>query len=87
MEGGELANTEKDLERRRNPAVNGVCDEYPVTLMKVKNGLQRIGSNPITFENAFPPRKQALLLQSQIKYVEDIIVTRDTEKFGCQGSR
>ena len=29
-----------------------------------------------------PPRKQALLSQSQVKYSEDIIVTRDTVKLG-----
>ena len=33
-------------------------------------------------ENAPPLRKQALLSQSQVKYVEDIIVTRDTENLG-----
>ena len=50
--------------------------------MTVTNCLQIIGSRPITFENAFPPVKQVLLSQNQVKYVEDIIVTRDTSNLG-----
>ena len=79
----------KDLERRRNPAVNGVCDatflglgEDSVPIMTVANCLQRFGSDTITFENSPSLRKQALLFQRQVKYVEDIIVTRDTENLG-----
>ena len=44
----------KALERRRNPAVNRVCDEDPVTRMTVINCLQSIGSRPIIFENPPP---------------------------------
>ena len=58
--------------------VNGVCDEDPVPGMTVNIFLQSISSNPINIDNASPPRKQALLSQRQVKYVEDVIVTRDT---------
>ena len=68
--------------------VNGVCDaacselgEDPVPRITGANCLQRIGSKPISYENYCPPINQALILQRQVKYVEDIIVTRDTEKF------
>ena len=44
--------------------------------------LQSIGRKPITYENALPSRKQALLSQRQVNYVEYIIVTRDTENLG-----
>ena len=44
--------------------------------------LQRIGSKPITFENEFNLKKRALISQRQVKYVEDIIVTRDMENLG-----
>ena len=59
---------------RSNPAVNGVCDEDDVNRITVTNCLQRIGSKQITFENSFLPIKQALLLQRQVKYVEDILL-------------
>ena len=72
----------KYLERRRNPAVNGVCDEDNLTRMEVNNSLHRIGSRPIKFENVLPPEKQALISKNQVKYVEGIIVTRDTAKLG-----
>ena len=36
----------------------------------------------ITYENAFPRRNPALILQRQVKYVEDIIFTRDTTNLG-----
>ena len=55
----------KSLERRRNLEVNGVCDaaclelgKNPVPPMTVINCLQRIGSKPITYKNALPPRNQ-----------------------------
>ena len=44
-------------------------------LMAVTIFLQSIGNNPITYENAFPPINKALILQRQVKCVEDIIVT------------
>ena len=72
----------KSIERRRNTAVNGLCDEDRVTRMTVINCLKRIGSRQIKFENSYPPGKQALILQRQVKYVEDIIVTRDTANLG-----
>ena len=46
------------------------------------NFLQRIGSKLIKYNNASPLRKWALLSQSQLKYVEDISVTRDMENLG-----
>ena len=79
----------KSMERQINPAANGVCDAAYLELGKgifpqktVTNCLKRIASNPITYENAFPPIKWALILQRQVKYVEDIIVTRDTANLG-----
>ena len=48
----------------------------------VFNILQRIGRKPITYENDLPMKKRALLLENQVKYVEDIIVKRDTENLG-----
>ena len=72
----------KDMERWRNTAVNGVCDEYPVPQMTLKICLQRIGSKSIKFENASPLRKQVFISQSQVKYVEDITVTKETENIG-----
>ena len=79
----------KYLERRRNPAVNGVFDAAYLELGEdtdpqrtVANFLQSIGRKTITYKNAFPPRKGALLSQIQVKYAEYIIVTRDTADLG-----
>ena len=64
----------------------GVCDEWDVELgedtvpqMKVANILKRIFSK---YNNSLPMIKWALISKSQVKYVEYIIVTRDTENFG-----
>ena len=72
-----------------NPEVNGVCNvacldlgEYDFPQMTVANYSQRIEINPIIYKNFFPSRKQALLSKIQVKYVEEIIVTRDTEHLG-----
>ena len=46
------------------------------------NFLQRIRNKPITDENASPQIKQAFLSQRQVKYVEDITVTKDTSTIG-----
>ena len=66
----------------RNPAVNGVCDadflelvDDPVTQQTVKNCLQIIVRNTITYKNASPPRNRAFIPQRHVKYVEDIIFT------------
>ena len=50
--------------------------------MTVANCLQRIGSKPITYNNSFPLRYWTLLLKSQVKYVEYIVVTRYTSSLG-----
>ena len=75
------------MERRRNPAVNGVCNEAclefgeePRPSTNSDHFFQSIGSKPITYDNDFPPRNQALL--TEVKHVEDIIITRDTENLG-----
>ena len=72
-----------------NPVFNGFCDEDfwglgkdPVPRQTVTNCLKRIGRNSITYKNALPPRKRALLLQRQVKHVEDIFFTRDTATLG-----
>ena len=77
------------MEIQKNPEVNGVCDvaclelgEDTVTQQTGTNCLHRIGKNPIIYENYFPLREQELLSQSQLEYVEDIIVTRETVNLG-----
>ena len=47
----------------------------PVPKQTVFNFLQMIDRKPITYENAFPLKNMILLLENQVKYVEDIIVT------------
>ena len=46
------------------------------------NCFQSIGRKPITYKNSFLPRKRAFLSQRQLKYVEDIIVTRGMANLG-----
>ena len=46
------------------------------------NILRRIGRKSITYKNVFPYKKRALLSNSQVKYVEDIIIKRDTANLG-----
>ena len=77
------------LEILSNPTVDGVCDEEDLELGKdpfpkttVANCLKRIGSKKITYENSFPLRYQALILERQVKYVEDIVIIRDTANLG-----
>ena len=48
----------------------------------VFNVLQRIGRKPITYDNVFPDKKRALISNMQVKYVEDIIIKRDTANLG-----
>ena len=48
----------------------------------VFNVLRRIGRKPITNKNVFPDKKRALLSNSQVNYVEDIIIKRDTANLG-----
>ena len=62
-------NLKKALANSRYPAVIGECDEtcvelgkYPVPKKTVFNVLQRIDRKPITYENAFPMKKGALIL-------------------------
>ena len=71
------------------PSVRGQCDEAylelgfdPFCKQTVFNVLQRIGRNPITYENSLTMNKRSLLPQSKVKYVEDIIVKRDTANLG-----
>ena len=54
----------------------------PVPKQTIFNVLQRIGRKAITYENAFPMKKRALLSENQVKYVEDSIVKRDTANPG-----
>ena len=71
------------------PYVGGHCGESflklgldPVPKKTIFNVLQRIGRKRITYENSFPMKNAALLSERQVKYVEDIIVKRDTENLG-----
>ena len=41
--------------------------------------MRKIGSNTIIYDNYFPLRKRVFLLERKVKYVEDILVTRNTE--------
>ena len=70
----------------RYPYLRGQCDEAclelgfdPVPKQTVFNVLRRIGSKPITYDNVFPEKKRSLLPNFQVKYVEDVIIKRDTE--------
>ena len=79
----------KALVNSRYPAVRVQCDEAclqlrfdPVPKQTVFNFLQRIGRKLITYENTFPRKNKALLSESQVKYMEYIIVTRDTANPG-----
>ena len=89
VEGGELDKAEKYLEIQRKENVYGVCDEGDLELgedygprITVNNCLKRIGGKAITYQCDFFMRNRALPLERQIKYVEDMIVTRDTVKLG-----
>ena len=54
----------------------------PVPKQTVFNVVQRIGRNPITYENDFPTKKMVLLSERQANYVENIIVKRETANLG-----
>ena len=54
----------------------------PVPKQKLFKFLRRIGRKPITYDNVFALKKRALLSEIQVKYVEDIIIKRDTENLG-----
>ena len=67
------------------PSLIGQCDEACLELgldtvpkQTVFNVLRGIGRKPVTYENVFPDKKRSLLSNSQVNYVEDIIVKRDT---------
>ena len=71
------------------PYLRGKCDEDwlelvldPVTKQTVFNVLRRIGRNSITCENVFPVKKISFLSEKQVKYVEDVIIRRDTANLG-----
>ena len=77
------------LVNSRYPSLRGQCDEAclelgldPVPKQTVFNVLRRIGRKPITYENIYPEKKRSLLSNFQVKYVEDIIIKRDTENLG-----
>ena len=73
----------------RDPSLRGQCDVASLELgldrvpkQTVYNVLRRIGSKPITYDNVFPDKKRALLSNSEVNYVEDIIIKRDTANLG-----
>ena len=77
------------LVNSRYPYLIGQCGEAclglgldPVRKQTVFNVLRRIDRKPITYENVFPDKNRALLSNFQVKYVEDIIIKRDTENLG-----
>ena len=54
----------------------------PFPKQTVFNVLRRIGRKPITYDNVVLEKKRALLSNSQVKYVEYIIIKRDTANLG-----
>ena len=74
------------------PSVGGQCNEIslelrfdPVPKQTAFYVLQWIGRKTITYENAFPRKNRGLLSERQVKYVEDIIVKRDTANLELSG--
>ena len=77
------------LVKSRYPSLGGQCDEAclelgldPVPKQTLFDFLRRICRKPITYENIFPEKKRSLLSNSQVNYVEDIIIKRDTANLG-----
>ena len=77
------------LVNSRYPSLRGQCDEYCLGLgldtvpkQTVCNVLQRIVRKTITYENTLPMNNMALLSENHVRYVEDIIVKRDTANLG-----
>ena len=75
--------------KSQDPYLRGQCDVDCLELgldrvpkQTVYNFLQRIGRKPITYDNVFPDKKSAFLSNSQVKYVKDIIIKRDTANLG-----
>ena len=67
----------------RNPTVDGVRDEGDlelsedtITQIPLANFSKRIVSKHITYYNSLPLRKRVLLSKMQVKYTQDIIVTK-----------
>ena len=50
--------------------------EYPFPQMKEVHCLKIISKNSITYDNAFPLKKQTLLSKIRVNHVQDIIVAR-----------
>ena len=50
--------------------------------MKVANCLKMVVIKMVTYDNFFPLRHWVLLLERQVNYVEDVVVTRDTANLG-----
>ena len=79
----------EDLVKIWDPSLRVQCDVACLELglgrvpkQTVFNVLRRIGRKPITYENVFPDKNRALLLNLQVNYVEDIIIKRDTANLG-----
>ena len=75
--------------KSRYTDVRRQCDEASLELrfylapkQTVFSILLRIGRNLITYENVFPDKKRELLSNFQVKYVEDVIIKRDTASLG-----
>ena len=77
------------LVNSRYPYLRGQYDENrselgldPVPKQTVLNFLRRIDRTPITYENVFLDKKRTFPSNLQVKYVEDIIIKRDTANLG-----
>ena len=73
----------------RNPTVDIVCDEGylelgkdPVPQTTVAYCFKMIGGKPITYDNAFPLSYWVFLFEIQVKYIEHIVITRNTKNLG-----
>ena len=71
------------------PYLRGQCNEAclelgfdPFPKQTLLNVLRSIGRKPITYENVLPERKRSLLSNSQVNYVEYIIIKRYTANLG-----
>ena len=80
------------LGTQRNQKANIIWDKGDLELGKDPvpwntsvNCLRIIVNRPISYDNAFPLEKVDISIKIQVKYVQDIIVARDTSNLGMSG--
>ena len=84
-----MTKVKEDLVNSQYLYLRRQCDEaclelgfYPGPKQTLFNVLRRIVRKPITYDNVFSVKKRSLLSEIQVKYVEDIIIKRDTANLG-----